>query len=94
MSHFKQLLQREADTILNMPIHEGDFFMASSIIYSAVHENDKKVVCSGMGKAGQIANIILQLHYLLQVHLLFFFIQVKHSMGDLEICGAVSIINS
>lgn len=58
MSYFKQLLQREADTILNMPVHEGDFFLASSIIYSAVHENDKKLVCSGMGKAGQIANNI------------------------------------
>ena len=55
MNHdIKQLLQQEADAILNIPIDEN-FDKAIELIYSSVHQNKGKLIASGMGKAGQIA---------------------------------------
>lgn len=50
----KQILQKEADAILNLPITD-DFEKAVDLIIEAVHTNKGKLVTSGMGKAGQIA---------------------------------------
>ncbi|MGL5789696.1 MAG: SIS domain-containing protein [Bacteroidales bacterium] len=50
----KQILQKEADAILNLPVTD-DFEKAVDLIVEAVHANKGKLVTSGMGKAGQIA---------------------------------------
>ncbi|MGL4805846.1 MAG: SIS domain-containing protein [Bacteroidales bacterium] len=50
----KQILQKEADAILNLPVTD-DFEKAVDLIVEAVHTNKGKLVTSGMGKAGQIA---------------------------------------
>ncbi len=49
-----QLLQKEADAILNIP-QTNNFEQVINLIYKAVHQNNGKLVASGMGKAGQIA---------------------------------------
>lgn len=47
-------MRREAEAILNIPATE-DFYRAVDLIHFCVHEKKGKLVCSGMGKAGQIA---------------------------------------
>lgn len=54
MEKIKNLLKREADAILNIPVTEA-FYRATDLIYQQVHQRKGKLVCSGMGKAGQIA---------------------------------------
>lgn len=54
MDEIKELLKRESDAILNIP-PTGAFYKATELIYSHVHKRKGKLVCSGMGKAGQIA---------------------------------------
>ncbi len=51
------LLDKEAEAVKNIPIDEG-FEKAVEIIFKSVHENGGKVIASGMGKAGQVANNI------------------------------------
>jgi arabinose-5-phosphate isomerase len=53
-SEIKDLLQAEANAILNIPVSEN-IFKAVDLIYDAVHINKGKLIASGMGKAGQIA---------------------------------------
>lgn len=53
-SEIKDLLQAEANAILNIPVSEN-FSKAVDLIYNAVHINKGKLIASGMGKAGQIA---------------------------------------
>jgi len=50
----KEIFEAEARAVMNIPI-TGNFSRACDLIYQAVHENNGKVVASGMGKAGQIA---------------------------------------
>jgi arabinose-5-phosphate isomerase len=51
----KQIIQKEADAVLNIPI-ETSLIDAMTLILRQCHSSKKgKVVCSGMGKAGQIA---------------------------------------
>lgn len=50
----RQLLRKEADAILNIPIGEH-FERAIALIVEQVHNKGAKLVASGMGKAGQIA---------------------------------------
>lgn len=50
----KELLQKEANAILNLPITEN-YEKAVELIVRHVHEMGGKLVTSGMGKAGQIA---------------------------------------
>lgn len=50
----KDLLRKESEAILNLPITD-DFETAVNLIVEAVHNNKGKLVTSGMGKAGQIA---------------------------------------
>jgi arabinose-5-phosphate isomerase len=53
-SEIKDMLQAEANAVLNIPISDN-FGKAVDLIYNAVHINKGKLVASGMGKAGQIA---------------------------------------
>ena len=50
----KQLLEKEANAILNLPITD-DFAKAIDLIHEQIHREKGKLVTSGMGKAGQIA---------------------------------------
>jgi arabinose-5-phosphate isomerase len=54
MDEIRDLLKHEADAILNIPASES-FHQATELIHSRVREMSGKLVCSGMGKAGQIA---------------------------------------
>ena len=53
----KTIFEKEAVAIRNIPITD-DFAKAIEIIYNGVHVKKGKLVTSGMGKAGQIANNI------------------------------------
>jgi arabinose-5-phosphate isomerase len=50
----RELLRRESEAILNIPATRA-FDEATDLIRNRVHEKQGKLVCSGMGKAGQIA---------------------------------------
>ncbi len=50
----KQLLQKEADAVLNIPITDA-YEQAVKLIIEQVHRRRGKLITSGMGKAGQIA---------------------------------------
>jgi arabinose-5-phosphate isomerase len=51
------IIRHEAEAIAAIPATEG-FIKAVDIIYQCVHKNGGRVVASGMGKAGQIADNI------------------------------------
>jgi arabinose-5-phosphate isomerase len=51
------IIQQEAEAIAAIPVTNG-FIEAVDIIYRSVHKNGGRVVASGMGKAGQIADNI------------------------------------
>ena len=53
-SEIRQILEHEAQAILNIPVNDS-FDKAVDIIFRQVHEKKGKLVCCGMGKAGQIA---------------------------------------
>ena len=53
----KTIFEKEAVAIRNIPITDN-FTKAIEIIYNGVHVKKGKLVTSGMGKAGQIANNI------------------------------------
>lgn len=53
----KKILSDEANAIMNIPVDDS-FEKAINIIYEAVHVKNGKLVTSGMGKAGQVANNI------------------------------------
>lgn len=53
-SSIKDLLQREAQAVLNIPVTDG-YEEAVNLIVEQVHVKGGKLVTSGMGKAGQIA---------------------------------------
>lgn len=53
-NEIKQILQHEAEAVLNIPITDG-FGKAVDILFHQVHQLGGKVIMSGMGKAGQIA---------------------------------------
>lgn len=50
----KELLRKEADAIMNLPVTDN-YEKAVDLIVRQVHEMGGKLVTSGMGKAGQIA---------------------------------------
>ncbi len=54
ISDIKQILQREAAAVLNIPITPA-YEEAVKLIVEQVHQKKAKLVTSGMGKAGQIA---------------------------------------
>lgn len=53
----KRILQREAEAILNIPVTDS-YDKATNLIVEQVHHKKGKLVTSGMGKAGQIAQNI------------------------------------
>lgn len=57
IDYIKNLLEHEAAAIRNIPVDEN-FEKAVAIIYEAVHMRKGKLIVSGMGKAGQIAQNI------------------------------------
>ncbi len=54
LEEIKELLRRESEAILNIPASET-FAEATGLIRKKVHEEKGKLICGGMGKAGQIA---------------------------------------
>ena len=54
ISTIKELLQHEAQAVLNIPVTDA-FQQAVDLIVEQVHRKKGKLVTSGMGKAGQIA---------------------------------------
>ena len=56
-SEVLNLLKQESDAILNIPVSDS-FVKAVDLIYQKVHKEGGKVIASGMGKAGQIAENI------------------------------------
>lgn len=54
LEQYKDIVLKEAEAISNIPITEN-YNKAVSIIVERVHNRGGKLVCSGMGKAGQIA---------------------------------------
>ena len=54
MESIKELLRREAEAVLNIPVTPA-FGQAVDLIVEQVHQRRGKLVTSGMGKAGQIA---------------------------------------
>jgi arabinose-5-phosphate isomerase len=50
----ERLIRKEIEAIRNIPV-TGNFEKAVKIIYNNVHRKKSKLVCSGIGKAGQIA---------------------------------------
>lgn len=53
----KAILKKEADAILNIPVTDA-YNQATDLIVEHVHRKKGKLVTSGMGKAGQIAQNI------------------------------------
>ena len=49
-----EILQKESNSILDIPL-DNPYSDVIDIIENRVHINKGKLVCSGMGKAGQIA---------------------------------------
>ena len=53
----QHLLETEAKAILNIPVNDS-FEKAIQLLYECTHTNGGKIIVSGMGKAGQIAENI------------------------------------
>ena len=53
----RRVIQKEAEAIQNIPVN-GSFAETVEIIFRRVHQEKGKLVASGMGKAGQIAQNI------------------------------------
>ena len=54
LDQYKDIVTKEATAVSNIPITEN-YNKAISLIVERVHRKGGKLVCSGMGKAGQIA---------------------------------------
>jgi arabinose-5-phosphate isomerase len=54
MRKIEDLLKHEAEAIRKIPATDA-FYKATDLIYQRVFEGKGKLICSGMGKAGQIA---------------------------------------
>lgn len=50
----KDLIQKERDAISSIPITD-DYELAIEVIFEHIHKKGGTLICSGMGKAGQIA---------------------------------------
>lgn len=51
----QQILQQEAAAIANIPLNDR-FEQAVAVLYKQIHQQNGKVVLTGMGKAGQIGH--------------------------------------
>ena len=57
LEHIKELIQKESVAVSEIPVDES-YIKTIEIIYERVHLNQGKLVCSGMGKAGEVAHWI------------------------------------
>lgn len=57
INSIKNLFEQEAEAVRNIPV-DDNFYKAVEIIFKQVHQKGGKLVVSGMGKAGQIAQNI------------------------------------
>lgn len=57
LNEIVNLLKQESEAIRNIPVSES-YIQAVDLIYQKVHKEGGKVIASGMGKAGQIAENI------------------------------------
>jgi len=57
LSEIVTLINKEAEAVRNIPVSDS-FGKAVDLIYQKVHKEGGKVIASGMGKAGQIAENI------------------------------------
>lgn len=57
INEVKSIFAREAEAVKNIPV-DANFEAAVDLIYTHVHKKGGKLVVSGMGKAGQIAQNI------------------------------------
>ncbi len=55
IEEIKKIIAHEAGAVKNIPVSE-QFTKALDLIFCSVHDHDGKLIISGMGKAGQIAN--------------------------------------
>lgn len=79
ISSIHELLQREAQAVLNIPVTDA-YEKAVALIVEQVHCKKGKLVTSGMGKAGQIAMNIATT-FALRAFLPYSFIRVRHNMA-------------
>ena len=75
----KQLLQQEAQAVLNIPVTDA-YEKAVKLIVEQIHQKKGKLVTSGMGKAGQIAMNIATT-FVPPVFHLSFCTPAKHNTG-------------
>ena len=57
ITHLKEIIEKEIQAIQQIPLSET-YNLAVDLILLQVHQKGGKLVCSGMGKAGQIASNI------------------------------------
>ncbi len=57
LNEIKEILKKEADAIMSLPVTDA-YNVATDLIVEQVHHKKGKLVTSGMGKAGQIAQNI------------------------------------
>lgn len=57
LNEIVDLIKQEAEAVQNIPVSDS-FLKAVDLIYRKVHQEGGKVIASGMGKAGQIAENI------------------------------------
>ncbi|MDR0506351.1 MAG: SIS domain-containing protein [Dysgonamonadaceae bacterium] len=55
IAELKEIIEKEVKAIQNIPITEA-YDKAVNLIIEQIHQKKGKLVCSGMGKAGQIAS--------------------------------------
>lgn len=85
ISSIHELLQREAQAVLNIPVTDA-YEKAVELIVEQVHRKKGKLVTSGMGKAGQIAMNIATTFCSTGIPAVFFFTPVKLNMAIWEFC--------
>lgn len=78
IASIQELLQKEAQAVLNIPVTDA-YEKAVELIVEQVHRKKGKLVTSGMGKAGQIAMNIATT-FARPAFLPYFCIPAKHSM--------------
>lgn len=84
MTSIHELLQKEAQAVLNIPITDA-YEKAVELIVEQIHRKKGKLVTTGMGKAGQIAMNIATT-FALQVFQQCFYIPAKLNMGIWGFC--------
>lgn len=84
MTSIHELLQKEAQAVLNIPITDA-YEKAVELIVEQIHRKKGKLVTTGMGKAGQIAMNIATTFCSTGIPAVFY-IPAKPNMGIWEFC--------